>query len=273
MATSPARLSASIEFLFTELPLPQRVEAAARAGFDGVEFWDWRNKDMDALGEAAARAGVAITGFFGNRRFSLTDRAQHDRNLDGLAESVACARRVGCRALHAFVQEIRADGSLAPLTQPVSLEEAFANAVDGLRRAADLCQREGIVLLLEAINPVAVPGYLLDTADRCLRMVEAVDHPNLLMAYDYYHQQLAAGNLMATLERCLHRVAAVHVADVPGRHEPGTGEINFTNLNRHLHQLGFAGTLVFEVKPLRSSAEAVEAIRAHFADRFVRTGA
>jgi len=267
-----ARTSASIEFLFTELPFPQRVTAAARAGFEGVEFWDWRDKDMDRLGDTAAQAGVEVTGFFGNRRYSLIDRAQHARNLDALAESVAVARRVGCRALHAFVQEIRPDASLAPLPRPIPEEEAFANAVEGLTQAAALCQAEGIVLLLEAINPIAVPGYYLSTAEKCLRLVETVNHPHLMMTYDYYHQQLSQGNLIATLERCVHRVAAVHVADVPGRHEPGTGEINFVNLDRHLRHLGFAGTLVFEVKPRRSSEEAVQAIRAIFADRFADHG-
>jgi hydroxypyruvate isomerase len=262
------RTSASIEFLFTELPWVERVEAAARAGFEGVECWDWRDKDMDRLGEAAARAGVAITGFFGNRRYSLIDRTQHQANLDGLAASVACARRVGCGALHAFVQEIRPNGSVVPPTRPLGEEEAFGNAVDGLRQAAALCQAHGIMLLLEAINPLSVPGYFLDTAEKCLRLVEAVDHPHLVMTYDYFHQQLSGGNLMATLERCFHRVAAVHVADVPGRHEPGTGEINFVNVNRHLHQLGFAGTVVFEVRPLHGSDAAVQAIHAVFADRF-----
>jgi hydroxypyruvate isomerase len=227
---------------------------------------------MDRLAEAAARAGVAITGFFGNRRYALIDRTQHTRNLDALAESVACARRVGCGALHAFVQEIRPDGSVVPPSRPLAEEEAFENAVEGLRQAATLCQGEGIVLLLEAINPVSVPGYFVDTAEKCLRLVEAVDHPHLVMTYDYFHQQQAGGNLMATLERCHHRVTAVHVADVPGRHEPGTGEINFVTLNRHLHALGFAGTLVFEVKPLHSSQEAVQAIRTVFADRFAPAG-
>ncbi|MDQ7828049.1 MAG: TIM barrel protein [Armatimonadota bacterium] len=262
--------SASIEFLFAELPLVDRVAAAAQAGFQGVEFWDWRTKEMDRLADAAAHAGVVITGFFGNRRYSLIDRTQHAPNLDGLAESLACARRVGCPAVHAFVQEIRQDGTVVPPTRPLAEAEAFENAVEGLRQAAALAQAHGVVLLLEAINPVSVPGYFLDTAEKCLRLVEAVDHPSLAMTYDYFHQQQAGGNLMATLERCHHRVAAVHVADVPGRHEPGTGEINFVNLNRHLHQLGFDGTLVFEVKPRGTSGEAVRAIHAIFADRFPR---
>jgi hydroxypyruvate isomerase len=115
---------------------------------------------------------------------------------------------------------------------------------------------------------VSVPGYDLDQAEKCLRVVEAVDHPNLVMMYDYFHQQLGGGNLIATLERCAHRVVAVHVADVPGRHEPGTGEINFANLNRHLHDINFSGTIVFEVKPKRTSDDAVRSIKAIFGDRF-----
>ncbi|MDR7485198.1 MAG: TIM barrel protein [Armatimonadota bacterium] len=107
----------------------------------------------------------------------------------------------------------------------------------------------------------------MDTAEKCLRLVEAVDHPSLVMLYNYFHQQQAGGNLMATLERCHHRVAAVHVADVPGRHEPETREISFVNLNRHLHQMGFDGTLVFEVKLRRTSPKAVRAIH-----RFSPTG-
>lgn len=265
-----ARTSVSIEFMFRELPVEERVAAAAQAGFDGIELWDWRDKDMDRLAAEAARWGVEITGFFGNRLHSLLDPAQQEQNLAGLVESIAVAKRVGCRALHAFVQEIRPDGSLAPLHGRLSEAEAFDLAVAGLRKAADLCQHHDLLFLLEAINPVSVPGYYLGTAEQCLRVVEAVGHPNLVMMYDFFHQQQAGGNLITTLERCLHRVVAVHVADVPGRHEPGTGEINFASLNRHLDDLGFGGLIVFEVRPKRTSAEAVAAIKAVFGDRFTR---
>jgi len=269
---SRVKTSVSIEFMFFELPFEQRVAAAARAGFDGVEFWDWRNKDMDRVADAASRVGIEITGFFGNRLHSLADRSQHERNLEALGESIEVAKRVGCKGLHAFVHEIRSDATLAPLARPIPAEEAFENMVVGLRRGAELCSAQGIAFLLEAINPVSVPGYYLDSAEKCLRVVEAVNHSGLQMMYDYFHQQLGGGNLIGNLQRCAHRVVAVHIADVPGRHEPGTGEINYANLNRHLHDIGFGGTMVFEVKPKRSSDEAAVAIKAVFGDRFAHNG-
>lgn len=258
----------SIQFMWPEHPFPERVRLAREAGFNAIEMWDWRDKEIDRIAEAAHRHGVQITGFFGNRLGSLVDAAEHGRNLQSLRESLEVARRTGTRVIHAFTNEIRPGGVVAPLTRAIPPEEQWANCVEGLQQAAALAAEYEVVLLLEAINPVFVPGYLLDDADKCRRMVEEVGSPWMPMIFDFYHQQLSRGNLLESFRRCAEVVKAVHIADVPGRHEPGTGEINYGNVSRALRQIGYDGLLTFEVVPSSSSSQAVEAIRAAFADWF-----
>lgn len=263
-----ATLGVSIEFLYRELPLPMRVRQAAKDGFAAVEFWDWRDKDMDAIGEAAEAAGVQITGFFGNRRASLVDRAQHEANLEGLHESLEVAQRVKARYVHVFTNEIRPGGKVTPLTREIPYQEQWENVVEGLSRAVKLAERYGIPLLLEAINPVFVPGYFLTDAEQCFAICAAVDSPYLPMIYDFYHQQLSKGNLVETFKRCRSRTEAVHVASVPGRHEPDDGEINYRYVERVLRAEGYDALITFEVTPRTSSEAAVAGIREIFGSWF-----
>ncbi len=254
--------------MWADRPWPERVALAARAGFNAIEMWDWRDKDIDAIAEAAHRHGVTITGFFGNRIGGLVDRADHDRNLQGLQESLAVARRTGTPVIHLFTNEIKPGGKVTPPPPGLSPEEQWANCLEGLRAAARLGEEYGVTLLLEAINPVFVPGYLLDTAEKCRLMTEAVGSPWMPMIYDFYHQQLSGGNLMENFRRCLPVTQAVHIADVPGRHQPGTGEINYRNISVLLNETGYKGMINFEVSPKGDPEEAVAAIKAVFGEWF-----
>lgn len=258
----------SIQFMWPDRPFPERVALAAQAGFNAVEMWDWRDKDIDAIAEAAHKHGVTITGFFGNRIGGLVDKADHGRNLQGLVESLEVAKRTGTPVIHLFTNEIKPGGKVTPNRPDLTAEEQWENCREGLIQAAKLGEEYGVTLLLEAINPVFVPGYLLDTAEKCRLMTEAVGSPWMPMIYDFYHQQLSGGNLSENFKRCLPVTRAVHVADVPGRHEPGTGEINYAHINALLNETGYNGMITFEVTPRGSSEAAVAAIRAVFADKF-----
>jgi hydroxypyruvate isomerase len=258
----------SIEFMYAPLPFPERIAKAAADGFQAVEFWDWRNKDMDSIGEAAEKAGVKITGFFGNRLGSIVDPRDRQRNLEGLHESLDVAKKVGAKYIHVFTNEIQPGSRVVPLSQPLSREEQFAEAVEGFKEAVKLAARYDIPLLLEAINPVFVPGYFLDHADLCKEMCDAVDSPYLPMIYDFYHQQLSRGNLVETFKRCQDRVEAVHVASVPGRHEPNDGEVNYRYIERELRAAGYDGLITFEVTPREDAERAVAGIKEIFGGWF-----
>lgn len=258
----------SIQFMWSELSFPERVARAAQAGFNAVEMWDWRDKDIDAIAEAAHKHGVVITGFFGNRIAGLVDKEDHERNLQGLKESLEVAKRTGTPVIHLFTNEIKPGGKVTPNRREIPLEEQWENCLTGLKQCARLGEEYGVTLLLEAINPVFVPGYLLDTAEKCRLMTEQVGSPWVPMIYDFYHQQLSGGNLIEHFKRCQNVTRAVHIADVPGRHQPGTGEINYANISAVLEETGYDGMLTFEVTPKGSAEEAVKAIRTLFSDWF-----
>jgi hydroxypyruvate isomerase len=257
------RHSVSIKFMWSDLPLPERARRAAANGFDDVELWDWRDEDIDGLAEACRESGIGIAGFFGHSSAALLDPSQRDRLLELLAETVAVAERVGARQLHMFSDDRGPDGfrKHPPLTDAAKRR----SCVEGLRECVSLVEGKPLELVVEAINGVYVPGYFLRDSGAALELCREIDHPQVTMFFDCYHQQLAGGRLIENLVEALPWVASVHIADVPGRHQPGTGEINFTSIRRVLERQGYDRQLTFEVVPLDGKSEAaVEAIKEIF---------
>jgi hydroxypyruvate isomerase len=256
------RHSVSVRFMWSELPLPERARRAAAHGFTDVELWDWRGEDIDGLAEACRESGIAIAGFFGHSRAGLIDPEQRDELLELLAETVEVAERVGARQLHMFSDD-RAAGGFAkhpPLTEAAMRR----SCVDGLRECVKLVEGKPMELVVEAINGVFVPGYFLRDTSAALELAREVDHPQVTVFFDCFHQQLSGGRLIDNLVEALPWVSSVHVADVPGRHEPGTGEINFRSIKRVLDEHGYDRQLTFEVTPVRDSDTAVAAIKEVF---------
>ncbi|WP_427015644.1 TIM barrel protein [Pseudarthrobacter sp. P1] len=240
--------SVSIHFMWDQLPMPERVRAAAAAGFDLVDLWDWRTVEIDEIARAAAEAGIGINGFFGNRAFSACDPAQRTAFINEVKESLACAVRVGARQLHLFSNAIRPGGIVVPSPNlpPAVLHAACVDAVSEL---APLAAEAGVVLVLEHLNDVHLPGYLWTGAQSVIDVARDVDHPNVRVVFDAFHQQLGTGRLAEHLIAALPYLARVDVAGVPGRHEPGVGEIDFAYLRGVLDEHEWRGTLTFEVVP------------------------
>jgi len=251
------RHSVSIKFMWADLPLPERARRAAAHGFTDVELWDWRGDDIDGLAEACRESGIAIAGFFGHSHAGLIDPAQRDTLLGLVAETVEVAERVGARQLHMFSDDRGSDGFAKhpPLTEAAMRR----SCVDGLLECVKLVEGKPLELVVEAINPVFVPGYFLRDTSAALELCRELDHPQVTMFFDCYHQQLGGGRLIDNLVDALDWVASVHVADVPGRHQPGTGEINFRSIKRVLDEHGYDRQLTFEVVPGGGDSEAAVA--------------
>lgn len=252
------RHSVSIKFMWGDLPLRERAARAAAHGFDAVELWDWRGEDIDGLAEACRMEGIEIAGFFGHSHGGLRDPSQRDAVLSSLAETIDVAKRVGATQLHMFSDDI---GSHSDIRKPPSLtwEAQWRSCVEGLKECVKLVEGTGMELVVESINTVFVPGYFLEAAGQALALCRAVDHEQVVMFFDCYHQQLVAGRLIDNLVEALPYTTAVHIADVPGRHQPGTGEINFRGIKRVLDERGFDRQLTFEVNPLNGDSEAAVA--------------
>jgi hydroxypyruvate isomerase len=252
------RHSVSIKFMWGDLPLRERAARAAAHGFDAVELWDWRGEDIDGLAEACRMEGIEIAGFFGHSHGGLRDPSQRDAVLSSLAETIDVAKRVGATQLHMFSDDI---GSHSDIRKPPSLtwEAQWRSCVEGLKECVKLVEGTGMELVVESINTVFVPGYFLEAAGQALALCRAVDHEQVVMFFDCYHQQLVAGRLIDNLVEALPYTTAVHIADVPGRRQPGTGEINFRGIKRVLDERGFDRQLTFEVNPLNGDSEAAVA--------------
>jgi hydroxypyruvate isomerase len=251
------RHSVSIKFMWSDLPLLERARLAAAHGFDDVELWDWRNEDIDGLADVCRESEIGIAGFFGHSHAALLDPSQRDTLLELLAETVAVAERVGARQLHMFSDDRGPDGFRKH--PPLTAAAKRRSCVDGLRECVTLVEGKPLELVVEAINGVYVPGYFLHDSGAALELCREVDHPQVTMFFDCYHQQLVGGRLIENLVEALPWVASVHIADVPGRHQPGTGEINFTSIKRVLEQHGYDRQLTFEVVPLDGDSDAAVA--------------
>jgi hydroxypyruvate isomerase len=256
--------SVSIELMWSDRPYPERATAAAEAGFDLVDLWDARTSDVARVAEACRAAGISINGFFGNRDHSLCDPAQRGALRDEIGRSVDTALEVGARQLHVFSNAIRPGGVVVP-SPPDPPQVLHDSCVDGLLDVLDLVRGTGITLVLEHLNTVFLPGYFWGGADGPALVARQVAAPEVGLVVDAFHQQLSGGRITDHLVAALPWLARFDVAEVPGRHEPGAGEIDFAYLRDVLDRHGWDGTVSFETVPSDGSPHtAVAAIDAVF---------
>lgn len=231
-----------LDAVFPEEPPAPALQRLAALGFRRFEFWDWRTRDLAALGEAAAAAGLSAVAFSGNTFAEpLVDRAARGRALAHLRRSLEVAGALDVRLLVVHV------GYALPGR---SRGEQWAAAVEGLRAAGDLAAAVGVTLALEPLNSrVDHPAYFLDRLPDAVRMLGEVDHPAVRLLLDIYHMQVMHDDLLERLPAALTLTAHVHVADVPGRGEPGSGEIPWPQVLRGLRGGGYGGGIGLECWP------------------------
>jgi hydroxypyruvate isomerase len=252
--------SVSIKFMWADLPWPERVRRAAAAGFDRVELWDWREPDdIDELSAVARASGIEIAGFFGHHQGGLANPDDLDLVLESLSEAVAVAERVGADQLHVFSDGMRRPEGHVTKPPPLTRDERQEAAANGLRECLKLIDGKPMELCVESINTVFVPGYFLADSDMAVALCRELSHPQVTMFFDCFHQQLVGGRLTDHLLHALPWTASVHIADVPGRHQPGAGEINFHHIRRVLESAGYDRQLTFEVIPLDGDSDAAVA--------------
>ena len=242
------KFAANLSFLFTEVPFVERFGRAAAAGFRGVEYlfpYDWPARDL---------AGLLQTHGLEQVLFNLApgDWAAGERGLACLphrqgefAESVEQALD------YAVVLDCRRVHCMAGI-RPTGVDDAELEAVylANLRHAADRLATIGATLMIEPINSrIDMPGYWLDSIAQGFRLLAAVDRDNVRLQYDIYHAQIIAGDLARTLETHLPHIGHIQIADNPGRHEPGSGEINYPFLFDRLDRLGYDGWIGCEYRP------------------------
>lgn len=257
------RKCACIDTLFTELPFLERFGAAKEAGFESVEFWGWTDKDLDAIREAAQKAQINISGFNGDADYSLVDPTHKEKYINFLKQSIAAAKKIGAESVTIHSNALGDGGIVVNHYTELSHTVKLCSMYDMLRDCAVIAEKENIRLNLEALNITTDHvGNFLQTTQMGAEICRLIGSPYLKLLYDVYHMQLNEGSLNDTLSKYIDQIGHIHIADAPGRHEPGTGEINYKNVCSHLEKLGYIGRLGFELFPQTMTAEAVKAIMA-----------
>jgi hydroxypyruvate isomerase len=241
------RFAANVSMLFTEAPFLERFALAARAGFAAVECQFPYEAPAAEIRARLDAHGLAMV----LHNLPAGDWAAGDRGLAGLPHRTDEFRAGVPRAIayaHALgVRQLNCLAGIAPAG--VDTESVHRALVDNLRFAARALAAEGLDLLVEPINTFDVPGFIVSRTAQCVALLDEVGAANAFVQYDAYHMQRMEGELAGTLARHLPRIAHVQVADNPGRHEPGTGEIRFEFLLAELDRLGYAGWVGCEYKP------------------------
>lgn len=216
----------------------QQLEKVAEHGLHGLEFLNWKAvPDVNELLRAQERLGVGIctvcTTFF-----DLVDGSQRERYLDGLRETLVFCGQTGASGI------ITQTGQERP---GISREKQKADMIETLKRCGELCEKVGAVLELEPLNAlVNHPGHFLQASDEAADMIDRVGSPYVKMVFDIYHQQITEGNVTRNAVAYIDRIHHFHIADNPGRKQPGTGELNFVNILKAIKETGFDGFVALE---------------------------
>lgn len=259
-------LTVCAETLFTDRPLADRFSAIRALGIAGVELWGLPPENVEPVQAGLRASGCRLELFCGNRQHSLIDPDDRAGFLTELRQSIDRASRLGCPRLTILSDRVDGRGIPIPPPRPLTDREKAASMLEGLRQAAALADAAGITLLLEPLNTkVDHPGYTLSHSAQAFDLVRRIASPRLKALYDVYHMQIMEGNLIATLQANLDDIGHIHVADAPGRHEPGTGEIHYANIARMLTGAGYPRCVGLECVPRDRSEAAIEAFRAAFA--------
>jgi hydroxypyruvate isomerase len=248
-------LSVMLWTVFKDLPFEERLAKVAEAGYRNVElvgeYAKWSDADFDRAIAAKKRLGISFDATAGLDR--IADPSARGKFLEQLRAALSPMERLECPAM------IVLSGDAVP---GLSREAQHASCVEGLKQAVKLIEGKQIDgqpvrLLLECIHVEERPKYFLTSAAEAIEVVRAVNHPQVQFLYDIFHEQMGFGNLIEKLETHIDVIGLIHIADVPGRHQPGSGEIYYTNIYRKLAQLHYRKNVAMEFIPLGDPVDAL----------------
>ena len=257
------RRSACIDTLYLELPFLDRFQAAKEDGFDAVEFWSWADRDLSAVKSASDRAGIPVCGFNGDADLSLSDPAQREAYLAFLHRSLEAARFLGASGVTVHSNGLGEGGRVLCPYDNLSDAVKLCTMFDTLKIAAEWAENCGVRINLEPLNVTTDhPGNFLRHTRTAAELTRLIGSPYLKVLYDVYHMQLNEGSLCDHIRAYADQFGHIHVADAPGRHEPGTGEIHYPAVFAAVEQAGYRGLIGYELFPKTDTKTAVRAIMA-----------
>jgi hydroxypyruvate isomerase len=237
------KFSPCLDIFFNDRPFGERMKAVHDLGYQQFEFWSWWDKDISEIADLSRELDIEVAAYC-THFVSLVDRAKRDRYLDGLAQTIESVRRTNTRIIISQVGDELSG---------ISRQDHLDTLVCGLREAASLLAGSDIVLAIEPLNTYYDHrGYFLSSSAESIGILKQVDSPNIKMLFDVYHQQIMEGNLVNNIRNYSDYIAHFHIADVPGRHEIGTGEINYPNVLAAIRETGYEGCVGLEFFPKNS---------------------
>jgi hydroxypyruvate isomerase len=262
----PFKLSVMLWTVYKQLPFDQRLEKVAEAGYHAVElvneFKDWSDDDFKRANAKKRALGITFDATAGVWK-GIADPGGRDAFLADLKAFFPVADKLECPAI-IVLSGNRVEGA--------SHEAHHAACVEALKSAADLAARQNVVLLLENIDQEENPKYYLTSVAEGFEIVRKVDSPHVKFLYDFFHEQISEGNLIEKLEKNIDQVGLVHIADVPGRHQPGTGEINYGNIYRKLAELKYDRYAAMEFLPMGDPVSELRSARDSVAQAVAASG-
>jgi len=247
--------------VFNDLPFDQRLAKVAEAGYSNVElvgeYSKWSEDDFTRYNATRKRLGLHFDATAGLAN-GIADPSVREAFLTELSQALLTMKKIDCPAM------IVLSGNVVP---GLSREAQHQASIETLKRAAALVEGKQIDgqpvrLLLECIDPEENGKYFLTSAAEAIEIVRAVNHPQVQFLYDFFHEQIAEGNLMEKLEKNIDVIGLIHVADVPGRHQPGSGEINYNSIYRKLVALHYRHVVAMEFLPIGDAVAALKEARA-----------
>ncbi len=249
---SPLRFSVCIETIFTGMPFEQRLEHIADMGFQSFEFVTRQGKDMNITQALSSLLRLTVSAFQGSVA-SLVDPSQRPQLLNDITRAASLAVDLSCA--HLIVHS-------GPEVPGISHREQRAHLIEGLWQASEIAADADVTLVLEPLNLVDHPGEYLHSFDEGFQIIREINDPHVRLLFDVYHQHMSGGDPLAQLRNHLDLIGYIQIADAPGRHEPGTGDINFAPIFKLLRERAYPGYIGLEYTPLIDSAASLNAVLA-----------
>lgn len=253
-----------IDLMYTELPYEERFAAAKADGFNAVEFYieGWEDKDLPRIKQLLDENGLVMSAATGATPYTMCDPLQRNDYINHIRKLVEACKVINCPMLMCHSNLLDPETNYAAKVLPYDYSDTrkVCAMYDVLKTIAPICAEAGVSVTLEPLSDLAHPGYFMHDFKICADIIRAVNEPNIKGLFDCYHMYIEEGNLSADLEKYIDVIGHVHVADAPGRHDPGTGDINYANVLKTLSKLPYDGYVAFEFYPIDGTPKAIEAI-------------
>jgi len=252
---APYKISIMLWTVFQHLPFEQRLEKVSEAGYHAVElvreFRDWTDADYRRANRKKRELGITFDTTAGMTH-GVGNPAEREAMLKDLRGMITICHKLECPHL------IVMSGNVVP---GLTRAQQQASCIEGLKRAAEAVEGKNVTIFVENIDPEENPRYFLTSVAEGFEIMRAVNHPQVRFLYDFYHEQIAEGNLIEKLEKNIDFVGLCHIADVPHRHQPGTGEINYANIYKKLAELKYDRYIAMEFHPVGDPIKILRAAR------------